>query len=615
MNLLDKIKPLFQQRPRLIAAVVVVTALSLPFVINQVLKQQDIRQHADTAPSITFNFSPATGNIDIGQTLSVDFLVNASTNDIGALHFKMTYDPTLLQVTDTAYPSNLKTLTGTKTNTNGVFEETMTNIIINPVTGNAVKLVTFQFKALKAGNATVTVDSGIQATSQYADTYVPVDGNTNTIGKYTLGSTTGVTDNCPATNKPDECACTVNSDCASNNCESANTGVAASADGVNGVCKPRATVSASPSPSPSPSPTADCTANANRQNGCSCDSNPVCFSQYCVGTGTIAKTCQNPGWTPPVTSASPSPTPVSISCSSSGTSVTYDMKSPISGKTTGTITGIDLTSGNWCAWAAGNEDPNSQGRCPLSCPVLNPTAGTTSVTPLSLSSDKMSFSSAFDSYYADNTGSCTYKVTCTAANSSPTTTTTQAPTATATQIPTETVAPGETGIKLSLKLPGIGKTSGDNASPIRTTRTTTVSVFNSLNTEIVHQMTGTLEYNATNGYYEGAVGIGTSIPSGSYTVKVKMDNTLYKRLPGIVAITSGKADNTTPQAKLVSGDLNQDNALGVEDYTTFLACFQGNSTCTGDIAIKSDINDNGNVNGDNDDQNILQYNYTNRLGD
>lgn len=602
VNLIEKTKILFQHRPRLIAGSVVVLALSLPFVINQVLKQQDIRQHASAAPSITLNFADPTQSVHVGDTVVLALRVNAGTNDIGAIHYKMTYPTGYAGSVTTSVAGGFTSVA--QTSPDGTFETTLINSTNNQNTGDNLDVIKFQFTALKVGEPKFTV-SDLQVTASKYNTYVPVDNSSNIIADITITeNTTAVVDNCPASNKPDDCACAVNSDCASNNCVSANTGVASAVDGINGVCKPSTTTS--PSQSPSPSPTADCNATAYRQNGCTCDSNPVCFSNYCIGTGTIPKTCQNPGWTPPVTSASPSPTPVDIACSTSGTSVTYNMKSPISGKTSGTITGITLTSGNWCAWAAGNDDPNSQGRCPLSCPILNPPAGTTSVTPLSLSTDKMSFTSAFDSYYSDNTGSCTYKVTCTTVTSSPT--------ATATQVPTGTIPPGETALKVSVKLPGIGNENGNNPNPKRTNRTVTAIIYDSTNHE-VPSTTGTVTYNHTTGTYDGQIGVGALDGTQSYHVKLKLDNTLYKFASTFVSITKGGNSNSVPLIKLISGDIDQDNHLRVNDYTSFLSCFQGNVACTGAVATGADINDNGSAEGDNDDMNILQRNFDNIDGD
>lgn len=214
-------------------------------------------------------------------------------------------------------------------------------------------------------------------------------------------------------------------------------------------------------------------------------------------------------------------------------------------------------------------------------------------------------------------GICTDRLTPTPANNQTDNSVsgTPTPSPTITQIPTVTLSQGETGIKLSLRLPGIGKVSGDNATPRRSVRSVKITVFDNTNAQVGVEHAGTVEYNTANGRFEGNIGLGTTFTTGSYTVKVKMDNTLIKRLSGIVTITQGNSENPTPQADLITGDLNQDNSLDVQDFTNVMACFHHESACTGDIAILGDLNDNGITDGDNDDMNILQRNFTNREGD
>jgi hypothetical protein len=443
-------------RPKFIAFVVAVAALSLPFVINQVLKQQDLRQRADTAPSITFSFSPGSQNMTVNQTLNVDLVMNAGTNDIGSLHFSLKYDPTMLQVTELSQSTALQSIQ--KTNSQGVFDAVMINPTVTPVTGNGLKVFTFQLKALKSGTANVALDPAtLQATSQLSTTYLLVDNKDNIKGSYIITASTADNGCNVTTNKPANCTCTVAADCAS------------------GVCSPSTT----------------------NQDG-----------KVCVG-GTPSTTV----------TVAPSTT-VTVSPST----------------TTTTSPSVTITS---------------------------------SVTP--------------------------------------------------TQIPTVTLTPGETGLKLSLSLPGISKVNGENAHPLRTRRIVKVTVYDNGSPDDAHikvaEKTGTVDFNPTTARYEGTVGIGTTLDTGTYTVKVRMDNTLKKQLPGAVSITKGKADNNTPPAELVTGDLNQNNALDIQDFTNVMACYNHLAACTGDVLILGDLDDDGVTNGDNDDISIMQYNTINRKGD
>lgn len=523
---IEKLKELFSKNhKKFIAGIVVVAALSLPFVINQVLKQQDIRQRADTAPSITFNFSPTTGNIAVGQTQNVDLIMNAGTNDVGALHFKLKYDPNLLKVTELAQPTALQSIQ--KTNSQGVFEAVMINPNITPVTGNNLKVFTFQFEALKTGTATVAIDPGtLQATSQLSSTYVVVDNKDNINASFTLS---------------------VNQ--ASNNNAGDN-----SFDYNNGHnhCRPT---------------TEQCeTALGESETQASC-------TTY---LGTTARVCTAPnGYTGIGSTQNGCPT-----ISTNGY-INYCLP------TTATV------PSGWTEISSGN----------AACVNYNGVA-----------------SKCYKSTYTVVNAPSTTISTSTTISPSTTTTTTVTTTITPSQIPTVTLAPGEIGLKLSLKLPGISKRNGENDHPIRTRRTVKVTVYdttiqNSQEVVKVQEKTGTVDFNPTTAQYEGTVGIGTALTTGNYIVKVRMDNTLLKRLPGVVHIDQTKQDNHTPTVELVTGDLNQDNALGVQDYTNVMACYNHLSACTGDVLILGDLDDDGVTNGDNDDINIMQFNTINRQGD
>ncbi len=207
---------------------------------------------------------------------------------------------------------------------------------------------------------------------------------------------------------------------------------------------------------------------------------------------------------------------------------------------------------------------------------------------------------------------------------SPTPTTAPTPLPTATPIPIPTIGSDQTGLKVSLALPGIGtKTNlGEKNAPNRATRVATAIVLDSSNTPVTTEKTGVLTYSTTTGRYDGYISLGSSIAtqSGSYIVKIKMDNTLYKRTPGIVTINKLSPDNTVPAVELVSGDLTgpnntSDNTLDILDYNLFQACYRGQAACTTAVAQKADFNDDGVVKGDDIDANILSRGFYIRNGD
>lgn len=200
---MEKIKS-FLKNPKVIIGVIAVLIISLPFLVTLVLKQQDIRQRAASLTPITFEFSPKVNTVTPGSTFNVDFLLNAGTYDIGSVHFIMTYDPALLQVTVLSNGTALSP--AIQTNTNGTYETTMLNPTATPVTGNGLKIVTFQLKALTIGSATLSVNPGIQATATGQSTYIPVDNPNDIIGTYLISNgpttTPGVTITIPPTTTP-----------------------------------------------------------------------------------------------------------------------------------------------------------------------------------------------------------------------------------------------------------------------------------------------------------------------------------------------------------------------------------------------------------------------------
>lgn len=363
-----------------------------------------------------------------------------------------------------------------------------------------------------------------------------------------------------------------------------------------------------------------------------------------------------------------------LSCNGdSGVSVTYRMNSPIAGKTNGSISSITYVSGDWCAWAAGNADPASKGRCPLKCPRVDDAGG--GREPITIAANKFSFGSNFDSIFPDNTGSCTYKVVCTAAGAptptpTPTSTPTPTPTPTSTPVnmctatknrpescacdndnqcrstlcssgkcsprPTQAVVPGHTGLSFSVALPGIAQkldNNDDNPKPVNSSRIARLQIYNSSNAPMLQSLgipaldangrpvsdppaageKRSLAFNPTNYKFEGAIDLGTGFTTGSYTLKLGLDNSLKKQLGGIITITQGLVSNTSTSTLLVPGDINQDNSVDIQDYNTFIACYRNLPICTPDIRAFADLNDNGEI--DTNDEAILKRGFQVRNGD
>jgi len=513
---LEKVKSFFRTNPKVIVGGVIILALSLPFVINQVLKQQDVRQRADSAPAISINLSPpvsprATGPLVVGDVFDIQILVSTQANeDIGAIHFVLDYDQDKL-----SHPSVIAQSTGLQIIQNpttplGKYEATMVNINAEPkVTGINQAIVTLRFTAKTAGDAQVSLDPDIKVTAATYNTYVPVNNSTNINSTYTIALNTNTT--------------------------------------------PTSSLSLTPAVSPTVTPQEYCATHPGSSVCLALTPSPTPFCKTGANTVSVSEPC-------------------GTGLNRHVNYICYDGTSGSSG---------DLTScktfEQWKTIAdSACTNHGNNGNCQNGSPT--PTQAV-------------------------------------AVSSTPTPTLLP----TSTPIPTPVISSGETALKFSLSMPGIGHLFiADNTSPRRTTRIATTIVYDSENIAITTPKTGVLIYNATTGRYDGKISLGDSIStqSAGYIVKVKMDNTLYKRTPGIVTITKSSQDNIVAAAELVPGDITGPyNTLDILDYNLLGACYRGEAACSPTIAVLADFNDDGIVKGDDIDDNIQARGFYTRNGD
>lgn len=184
-------------------------------------------------------------------------------------------------------------------------------------------------------------------------------------------------------------------------------------------------------------------------------------------------------------------------------------------------------------------------------------------------------------------------------------------------VPTTTATPtgipsGTSNLSVTITLTGIGVSQnpalGINNNPKRSERNVEVRIVNSGNQQ-VDLTKSTVNYDSKTGKYRGNVSLGDRFISGSYLVKVRLDNTLWKTIPGIQNITSGQIYNA-PETALVTGDIIQDNEINLLDYNALLSCY-GNKACA--TKIQADVNDDDKV--DELDINILYAGFAKRVGD
>lgn len=181
----------------------------------------------------------------------------------------------------------------------------------------------------------------------------------------------------------------------------------------------------------------------------------------------------------------------------------------------------------------------------------------------------------------------------------PASTTITPPTATGTPSVSRTPSPtiteptatpsGTIIFSMKLGLQGVGPQG--NKTPIHQQRTFTASLYDKNGNKVGADKTGLLTYNATpSGFFEGDINMGTVAPD-NYTVKVKTDKYLTRIIANIVSITASVNRYTMPTTPtFLSGDINNDNLLNIEDYSVYKNCLGKN---TPECIASSDLNDDG----------------------
>jgi hypothetical protein len=109
---------------------------------------------------------------------------------------------------------------------------------------------------------------------------------------------------------------------------------------------------------------------------------------------------------------------------------------------------------------------------------------------------------------------------------------------------------------------------------------------------------GIVTYNPTLGNFIGNVDMGSTLTNGVYTVRVKGEQYLRALVPGIQTITQGTTA-AIPQTTLITGDINNDNAVNIIDYNLLMGCYSDflpPVSCAAAYQAPSDLTDDGNVN-------------------
>ena len=129
-----------------------------------------------------------------------------------------------------------------------------------------------------------------------------------------------------------------------------------------------------------------------------------------------------------------------------------------------------------------------------------------------------------------------------------------------------------TVVSISVSMPGIGNTSGNNNNPLHPQRNLDVRLINGYTNQQVAAKVWTATYSRTTGLYSMIVDMG-SVATGAYFLRARMSNTLFKQAQGFFSIDSRGTTINVVNLPLVSGDINADNRLDVFDYNLLIGCY------------------------------------------
>lgn len=162
---------------------------------------------------------------------------------------------------------------------------------------------------------------------------------------------------------------------------------------------------------------------------------------------------------------------------------------------------------------------------------------------------------------------------------------------------------GQTQITVTVCPHGLGN-CGDNVvspssaktDPVHTTRSLSMSVY-SLSNQLVTTKQITVTYSAGAGNFTGTSDF-SDVPSGNYIIKMQLPGYLSGAASGVQSIIANQL-NYLPPVYLITGDINADNIINIQDYIRLTDCYGDltqNTTCTDEQKTATDLNDDGQVN-------------------
>jgi len=144
------------KRPITLAALGILV-LSIPIIVSQVLKQQDIRQRASTGAPVTLSFSPSSKTVNKGEDFELTLTMDTKGNDISAIDGVLEYNSTKFELIGTKAHESYTLIDGANSqqSTTRLQRIILINQTSTPISGENVNVVIFKFKALDTGSMAI----------------------------------------------------------------------------------------------------------------------------------------------------------------------------------------------------------------------------------------------------------------------------------------------------------------------------------------------------------------------------------------------------------------------------------------------------------------------------
>lgn len=164
---------------------------------------------------------------------------------------------------------------------------------------------------------------------------------------------------------------------------------------------------------------------------------------------------------------------------------------------------------------------------------------------------------------------------------------------------TVNLAPNNTLLNLTVNFPNLLEGSTTSVAPQE--KQVTVELYDTNNvrvyeasgilTPIATAFSGTPQTAKT---YTGTINLDQNITTGVYTIKVKIQKYLVRKLPKSVNITA-RQTTEAPSVSLIAGDIDNNNQIDLADFNIWLACFEKTiqDTVNGVSCTNTDLNEDG----------------------